>query len=121
VSLDDHLDIPDKSRDTITALFGQLADDTTQFARAEMAYLRAEAGERARHAIPGLWMIGIGAALAAGVMIALLVGFVLWLAPLVGAGLATLLVCALGAGAAIIFVRSGTRRLRKAIKTKDDR
>jgi Putative Actinobacterial Holin-X, holin superfamily III len=109
----------DEVRAPISALLGQLADDTSQFARAEVAYFKAEIGERANLAIPGLWMIGVGASLAAGVLIALLVGLVLWLAPLVGAGLATLAICTLGAAIAFGFFRIGTKRLRQAIKSKE--
>ncbi len=110
-----------EDRPALSALLGQLADDTSQFARAEMAYFKAEIGERSNLAIPGLWMIGVGATLSAGVLIAFLVGLVLWLAPLVGAGLATLMVCCIGAILAFLFFRAGRMRLRRAITTKEDR
>jgi hypothetical protein len=76
----------------ISSLIGETIGDGKRWARAEIAYYKAVAGERAGDA-------GIGAGLAIGAalltqaaLIAGLVGLVLTLTPRFGAGAATLLV-----------------------------
>jgi Putative Actinobacterial Holin-X, holin superfamily III len=116
-------DNPDQIDDDppgIKALLGQLASDTTDFARAELAFLRAEAGERAGYALPGLVLIGLGLTLAFGTIVALLIGTMLWLMPILG-GWAIFIVGGSGVILAGLACHFGTDRLRRAVKTKEDR
>ncbi len=103
------------------ALLGQLADDSRAFARAEFAFLRAEAGERVTHAVPGIALLVISIALALGTIGAMLVGLILLLATLLGLGWAVALVCGLASASAFACYRIGIARLRNALKTKEER
>jgi hypothetical protein len=106
-------------RPGLGALFGQLADDTREFARAEVALLKAQAGERASYAVPGLVAILLAAILAFAAIVALLVGAVIALTPAIGAGWAT---AAVTFGALLIaggLGWLGVRRLRKAAKPRE--
>lgn len=103
----------------IKALLEQLADDTRSFARAEIGYLKAQAGERAGYALPGLVMIGVAIALAFGTIVALLVGLTFWLSIAVGPGWALLIVTGLAMIIAWLLVRFGAARLKASISPMD--
>jgi Putative Actinobacterial Holin-X, holin superfamily III len=105
----------------IPQLLGQLANDTSDFARAEIAFLRATAGERASYAMPGIIMVAVGTALASGAVVALLVGLVIWFAPMIGPGWAILASIGGSLIVATILFRLGTTRLRNALKSRDER
>jgi hypothetical protein len=76
----------------ISSLIGETIGDGKRWARAEIGYYKAVASERARDAGIGAGL-AIGAALLAqAALIAGLVGLVLTLTPVIGAGWATLLV-----------------------------
>jgi Putative Actinobacterial Holin-X, holin superfamily III len=105
----------------IPQLLGQLANDTSDFARAEIAFLRATAGERASYAMPGIVMVAVGTALASGAVVALLVGLVIWFAPMIGPGWAILASIGGSLIVATILFRLGTTRLRNALKSRDER
>ncbi len=78
--------------DSLGTLFGRLTEDGKAYARAELAYYKALAGERGSVAGIGA-AYGIGAALLGlAALITLLVGLVMTLATLVGPGWATLIV-----------------------------
>ena len=113
--------IAEEEKPGIPQLLGQLASDTGDFARAEIAFLRAAAGERASYALPGIIMVAVGTALASGAVVALLVGLVLWFTPMIGTGWA--IVASIGGSliVAIILFRLGTVRLRNALKPRDER
>ncbi len=111
----------DAERQTLTALFGQLVDDSRSFARAEMAYLRAQAGERASYALPGVVMICAAAALSFGAIVALLIALMLWLSTVMALGWATLIVTLAAGLTCVILVRVGLSRLRGSLKSRDDR
>jgi putative flippase GtrA len=119
--MQEHDETPPPEQKSIAALLSQLVDDTGNFARAEIAYFRAEAGERVDYAIPGLLLLLCAAALGMGTLVALLTGLVLWLAPITGAGLAAIIVSAFGGGCAFIAGKIGIKRLRSTLKAKDDR
>ncbi len=108
-------------RPTIAALFGQLVDDSRTFATAELAYLKAQAGERASYALPGLAMIGVAMALSFAVIVAGLIGLMVWLATITPLGWAVLIVTATAALVCLILVRVGTARLRGSLKSRDTR
>jgi Putative Actinobacterial Holin-X, holin superfamily III len=106
---------------SMSALLGELVQDTSTFARAEFAYFRAEAGERFDYAIPGLLLILCAAALGMGTLVALLTGLVLWLSPIIGTGLAAIGVSALGGLSAVIAAKIGISRLRGSLKKRNER
>ena len=108
-------------RPTIAALFGQLVDDGRTFATAEVAYLKAQAGERASYALPGLAMIGVAVALSFGAIIAGLIGLMLWIATVTALGWAVLIVTVIAALLCFILIRLGTARLRGSLKSRDAR
>ncbi len=105
----------------IPQLLGQLASDTGDFARTEIAFLRATAGERASYAMPGIIMVAVGTALASGSVVALLVGLVIWLAPAIGTGWAILASIGGSLIVAIILFRLGTARLKNTLKARGER
>jgi Putative Actinobacterial Holin-X, holin superfamily III len=105
----------------IAALLSQLSGDARAFARAEANYLKAQAGERAAYAVPALAMLGVGLTLAAGSLIALLVGLIMVLAPLIGAGLATATVVGGAILIALLLLWAGSSRLRGAFKKPEER
>jgi Putative Actinobacterial Holin-X, holin superfamily III len=115
------LAITEEEKPGIPQLLGQLASDTGDFARAEIAFLRAAAGERASYALPGIIMVALGTALASGAVVALLVGLVLWLDPIIGIGLAILASIGGSLVVAIILFQLGTMRLKNALKPRSER
>jgi hypothetical protein len=115
------LTIAEEEKPGIPQLLGQLASDTSDFARAELAFLRATAGERASYALPGIIMVAVGTALASGAVVALLVGLVMWFAPMIGTGWAILASIGGSLIIAVILFRLGTARLRNALKPRNDR
>ena len=78
--------------ESIGELFTRLVDDAKLYGRAELDYYRTLARERLRAGRSSLWMGGVALALGNAAGIALVVGMVLTLSPLVGPGLATLIV-----------------------------
>jgi Putative Actinobacterial Holin-X, holin superfamily III len=106
---------------TFSDLLGELSRDATNFARAEVDYLRAQAGERAHHAVPGLIMIGVAIALVSGVTMAVPVGLILLFAPLIGTGWAITVVSVTGVLIAVLLYHLGLRRMRTVLKRPEDR
>ncbi len=96
---------PDEAPDdeTIGDLFGRLVDDARGFGQAELDYYRTLARERLRAAKASLWMGAIAMALALAASVALVVGLVLTLAPVVGPGWATLIVASVSLALASIM------------------
>jgi hypothetical protein len=105
----------------LQALVGQLKDDALAFAKAESEWLKAEAGDRAGVAKPGLAAIGAGLALALGVVMAIPVGLMLVLTPLIGAGWSLLAVVAAFLLISAILIRFGGNRVKTAFKPRNDR
>ncbi len=114
-------EIDENSDKGIGALFGQLRADASVFARAEVSYYKAQAGERASYARPGLALLAVGLAIACGALIALPIGVVLLLAPLIGTGLALFSVISVSLLLAALMLWAGGRRLRAALKKPEDR
>ncbi len=108
-------------RPGLKALASQLGEDATAFAKAEGAYLKAQLGERADYAKPALAAIGIGIALALGVWMAVPVGLMLVLMPLIGAAWALVVTLILFVGLAALLVRFGTNRIKSALKKPEER
>jgi Putative Actinobacterial Holin-X, holin superfamily III len=111
----------DPERPPVKALFAQLASDTSAFAQAELGYLRAQAGERWRFAIPALAAMGVGVALMIAVMIALPLGLMIALAPLTGSFIAVLIIVVAGLMIGALLVRWSSQRIKAALKRPEDR
>lgn len=106
---------------SLSALLVGLTRDASAFAQAEIAYLKAQAGERAHYAVPGLAMIGVALALGFGLMAALPVALIWLLAPLVGNGYALLIVTLVGLAAVALLIKLGVRRIKAVLKRPEDR
>jgi positive regulator of sigma E activity len=100
----------------IATLLTQLGSDATDFARAEVRYLQAQAGERVAIALPALYMIAASAVLALSVAVALVVGMILLLIPLVGTGPAILIVCAVASLLAWLLYRAARARMARVFR-----
>jgi hypothetical protein len=114
------LDRPNE-RPPLTSLFGQLADDTVNFARSELRYYQAEVGERTSHALPALVCLAIGAVIGVAAIGALLVGLMMAVAASLGIWLGVTLV-SFGAilVAAVLFWVS-KRHIKRAFRPLDER
>jgi protein-S-isoprenylcysteine O-methyltransferase Ste14 len=110
-----------EERPAISSLLVELTRDARNFATAEVEYLKAQAGERAHFAVPGLIMIGVAFALAMGVTMAIPVGLIWLLAPMIGAGWATLAVTVIGLLIVVLLLKLGTRRVKAVLKKPEDR
>ena len=110
-----------EEKPALSRLFVELTRDASRFALAEVEYLKAQAGERAQFAVPGLIMFAVGVALTLGVTMAVPVGLILLLAPIIGTGLALLAVTALGLSIAAVLFKLGARRIRAVLKRPEDR
>lgn len=100
-------------RQSLPDLFVELADDGRDWLNAEIAVYRAEARRRLIIAGIGLGLLTLAAALIAGTLVALLVGVVFALAPVLGAGWATAIVIAVALVIAAISAQAGRLQLRK--------
>jgi Putative Actinobacterial Holin-X, holin superfamily III len=102
-------------------LLSQLATDSRDFARAEVAWVKAEAGSRASIAIPGLIFAVAAIALLFALIIAGLLGGMFALAPLIGLGWAVLAVISTGALIAFVLAKIGSAKLARAFSVEKDR
>jgi uncharacterized membrane protein YqjE len=110
-----------QERPAISSLLVELTRDARSFATAEVEYLKAQAGERAHFAVPGLIMIGVALALAMGVLMAVPIGLIWLFAPMIGAGWSTLAVILVGLMIAALLFKLGTRRVKAVLKRPEDR
>lgn len=88
------MDAPEPDEKSIGELLQRLVEDGRGYAEAEIGYYRTLLRARLRDARSMLWMGAVALALALAAAVALVVGLVLTLSPLVGPGLATLIVVA---------------------------
>lgn len=102
-------DAPQAGDEGLAVLLGRLIDDAKGLGQAELDYYRALAETKLDEARSSLWMGAAAASLMMAASIALVVGLVLTLSPLMGPGLATLLVVTLSFGGAWLL---GTRAWR---------
>jgi uncharacterized membrane protein YqjE len=110
-----------QERPALSSLLVELTRDARSFATAEVEYLKAQAGERAHFAVPGLVMIGVALALALGILMAVPVGLIWLFAPMIGAGWSTLAVTLVGLMIAALLFKLGTRRVKAVLKRPEDR
>lgn len=102
----------------VKVLLDQLVTDTREFALAEIAWAKAEAGARARIAIPGLILIITAIALVFGLIIAGLLGAMFALAPLIGLGWSVLATILAGLLIAFSIAKIGSARLSRAFRVE---
>ncbi len=105
-----------RERPGLPALLAQLGSDARAFAEAEVRWIKAEAGERASHAVPALVLIVSALALGSGALIALLIGLMLVLRPFAGTGGAVALVVAGSITIAALLGWAGNRRIKRAFR-----
>ena len=106
---------------SIAQLARKLVDDARAFAQAEVGYLKAQAGERASYAMPGLAMIGAAIGLATGALVAAVVGMMFLLADYVGLGWSIVVTMVTASVVAFALVRIGTNRIKLSLKARDQR
>jgi phosphate/sulfate permease len=121
VSEPETTDATAEERASLSALLVGLTRDASQFAQAEIAYLKAQAGERAHYAVPGLIMIGVALALGLGLLSALPIALIWLLTPLIGTGFAFAIVTLVGLAATALLVKLGVRRIKAVLKRPEDR
>lgn len=99
-------------------LLSQLVEDGKGVARAEIGYYLALLRVKLRQVRAGLILAGIAIALVLGATIALVVGLVLTLAPLVGPGFATLIVVVASGGVAALLGWRASVHIRRALQDR---
>lgn len=102
----------DPKEESIGALFGRLAEDGRAYAKAEIALYREVARRRLARARAGLIALIAGVLLLVSALTALILGFVLWLAGLIGPLLAGLAVAAALILIGFVLVRIGLHGLK---------
>jgi len=100
-------------RQSLPDLFAELVVDGRNWLNAEVAVYRAEARRRLIIAGIGLSLLTLAAALVAGTLVALLIGVMFSLAPLVGVGWATAIVIGTTLLIAVLAALAGIAQLRK--------
>lgn len=108
-------------RPALSSLLVELTHDARNFAAAEVEYLKAQVGERAHFAVPGLIMIGVAVALGMGVLMAVPVALIWFITPMIGTGWATLTITTVGLLIAVLLFKLGTRRVKAVLKRPEDR
>lgn len=98
----------------LAALVTQLAGDAREVARSEVALAKARVGEAAERYKTAAMYFAIAGTLGLAALIALLVGLILTLLPLVGAGFATVIVV----GVVMVIVTVLGLRGKAALATK---
>lgn len=94
-------------------LLAELVEDGQAWLDAELAVLHAEARRRLIIAGIGIGLLTLAAALMAGTLIALLVGAMFALGPVVGPGWATVIIIVLALTLSAAFAQAGRLQLRK--------
>lgn len=102
----------------IGALLGQLVEDGKGLARAELGYYYAIARTKLREIRNSLWLGAVALGLVFAAMIALIVGAVLTLTPLVGPGFATLIVVGVSLALAALAACLAWLQVKHALKDR---
>lgn len=101
------------ARQSVPELLAELVEDGQAWLDAELAVLHAEARRRLIIAGIGIGLLTLSAALMAGTLIALLVGAMFALGPVVGPGWATVIIIVLALALSAAFAQAGRLQLRK--------
>lgn len=106
-------DVPDHG---LTALIGQLAENARDVARAEIGLVRARVGDNVARYRTAAMLFAVAGVLSLAGFIALLVGLIDTLAPRIGPGWATTVVCGAIFAAAAVLALLGKNRLAPRIR-----
>ena len=117
-AVDERAETQEVDRQSLSDLFIDLADDGRDWFEAEVAVLRAEARRRLLIAAIALGLLALSAALVAGTLVALLVGIVFALSPVIGAGWATALVVLVALSIAAVSAQMGRIQLRRLLRIR---
>jgi hypothetical protein len=104
-----------REEEGIGELLTRLAEDARSFGMAELEYYRTLAEAKLDEVRTSLWMGAAAAGLLLAASVALVVGLVLTLSPLIGPGFATLLVVAVSGGIAWLLGRSAWRHVKRVL------
>jgi hypothetical protein len=104
--------------ESIGDLVGRLAEDAKRYGQAEIEYYRTLVRERLRAGRTGLWMGGAAIGLANAAGVALVVGLVMTLTPLVGPGWATLIVVVTASALAGLMGWLAWQQIKRVIGSK---
>lgn len=99
-------------RETIS----RLVDDTVDYARAEMTYLKAELGDRSSHIGPAMGLFGAAVALALALVVALIVGLMIWLGSAIGLGWSILVITLVCAAGIWLLAKIGAAHMKRAFR-----
>lgn len=113
-SLGEELADPPEEKAGIGTLIGRLVEDGKSYARAEIGYAKALAGERMRAAKTGVVFLVAGLVLLHGALIALFVGLVMSLATVVGPFWAMLIVVAVASLVGAVLAKIGVSHFQRA-------
>lgn len=102
------------------SLAQRLVEDAKAYALAEFAFYRALAADRADDAAAAGLFIGAAVMLANAVLIAVMLGLMMLLAGLIGAGWAVLVVLLGGSVIVAVLLMLGRARLRDALKPVEE-
>ena len=109
---------PETEEETVGELLTRLADDAKAFGQAELDYYKTLVRERLRAGRTSLWMGGVALSLGLAAGVALVVGLVLTLAPLVGPGFATLIVVAVTLGLSALMGWLSWQQIKRVMGNK---
>lgn len=104
----------------VTALVGQLVDDTRNLASAEIALVKARVGERLASYKQAIGFFVVAGVLAMAALIAMLVGLIATVATLVGPGFATMIVVGITLLLAAVIGMIGKAKLAKPVAAPED-
>lgn len=105
-------------RRPLPELFGELIEDGRAWLNAEVAVYRAEARRRLIIAAIGIGLMTLAATLTAGTLIALLVGAMFALTPVLGSGWAIATVVAVALAIATVAALAGRHQFRRLTRGK---
>ena len=109
---------PETEEETVGELLTRLADDARAYGQAELDYYKTLVRERLRAGRTSLWMGGVALSLGLAAGVALVVGLVLTLAPLVGPGFATLIVVAVTLGLSALMGWLAWQQIKRVLGNK---
>lgn len=113
-SLREELTDTPEEKPGIGTLIGRLVEDGKGYARAEIDYVKALAGERMRAAKSGVIFLVAGLVLLHGALIALFVGLVLSLATIIGPFWSMLIVVAVASVIGGVLAKIGVSHFQRA-------
>ena len=106
----------DADSPSVRDLIGQLVADTKAYARAEMNYVREELGDRKSHLGPAIGFMAVAGLLAFALVVAIVVGLMIWIGQAIGMGWSIMIVSAGFGLLAYLLVRLGLFHLNQVTR-----